>query len=69
MNNLIKLPCVIAKTTLSRSSVYLEIQKGTFPPPISIGERSVAWVEAEIDLWVEDKISESRNYSSTKEST
>lgn len=33
----------------SRSSLYDDIARGTFVPPISLGPRSVAWVESEVD--------------------
>ena len=40
---------VQAKTGLPRSTMYLEIQQGRFPKPVPLGERSVGWVEDEID--------------------
>jgi len=44
------------KTGLSRSSIYLGMQKGTFPKPISLGPRAVGWLEDEIDEWVLSRI-------------
>lgn len=44
------------RTGLSRSTIYLHIQKGTFPKPIKLGERSVGWLENEIDDWLESRI-------------
>lgn len=41
------------RTGLSRSTIYLRIQEGTFPKPISLGgARAVGWLENEIDAWV-----------------
>lgn len=40
------------RTGLSRSTIYLRIQEGTFPKPINLGERAVGWVESEIDAWL-----------------
>jgi len=40
---LIRLPEVKARVGLSRSSIYLKISEGTFPPPVKLGVRSVAW--------------------------
>ena len=43
---------VEARTGLSRSTIYLRIQKGTFPKPINLGARAVGWVKDEIDAWL-----------------
>ena len=63
-NKLIRLKEVMTRTGLSRSSIYAQIQNGTFPKSISIGERSVAWIEQEISDWIDAKISASRQTSS-----
>ena len=61
VNNLIRLNRVIERTGLSRSTIYAQIQNGTFPKPISLGERSVAWIDDEITDWIDAKISASRD--------
>jgi len=53
---LIKLNEVKARTGLSRSSIYAYIDKGLFPAQIKLGERSVAWLDSEIESWVNSKI-------------
>jgi len=40
------------RTGLSRSTIYLRIQKGTFPRPINLGVRAVGWLENEIEAWL-----------------
>ena len=60
MNNLIKLNSVKLMTGLSKSSIYNMMHKEGFHKKIYIGERAVAWVEAEIQQWIEDKIYQSR---------
>ena len=45
-------------TGLSRSSIYLRIQRGTFPAPIKLGARAVGWLEQEIEAWLEARVSE-----------
>ena len=57
---LIRLPEVMNKTGLSRSSVYLKIGNGDFPQSVSIGDRSVAWVESEVDDWITSKVDGNR---------
>jgi len=43
-------------TTLSRSSIYDMIKRGVFPKPIKIGERAVAWREADIIAWLDARM-------------
>jgi prophage regulatory protein len=53
---LIRLREVMAKTGLSRSYVYALAQKGQFPKPVKLSERSVAWIEAEVLAWIDERI-------------
>jgi prophage regulatory protein len=53
---LIRLNELISKTGLSRSRIYQLIHEEKFPTNVSLGGRSVAWVESEIDRWIEDVI-------------
>jgi prophage regulatory protein len=57
MNRLIKLSEVMALTGLSRSHTYALAKQGQFPKPIKLTERSSAWVEAEVQEWIESRIS------------
>ncbi|RSM21856.1 AlpA family phage regulatory protein [Aeromonas salmonicida] len=52
---LLKLKDVIAITSLSKASVYRQMNAGTFPKPIVTGPRSVAWIDHEIYEWIESK--------------
>ncbi|WP_462169458.1 AlpA family transcriptional regulator [Pseudoalteromonas lipolytica] len=54
---LIKLKEVMQKTSLGHSSIYKFIAEGTFPKQVSLGARSVAWVESEVDEWIFEKVS------------
>lgn len=58
--NLLRLPAVEKATGYRRSTIYKLIHEGKFPSPISLGSRASAWVEDEINAWVERRISESR---------
>jgi len=53
---MLKLKEVQKLTGLSRSSIYAYIDKGLFPAQVKLGLRSVAWVESEIESWVDSKI-------------
>ena len=58
---LIRRPQVETRTGKSRSTIYADIQAGTFPAPVRIGARSVAWIESEIDAWLDKQIAASRS--------
>ena len=45
----LRLPKVLAKTGLGRSTLYAQMAEGVFPPNIAIGVRARAWVESEVD--------------------
>ena len=57
---ILKLPDVMAITGLSRSSIYALIQNDAFPIQINLGERSVGWLETEIDIWIQQKVKQRR---------
>lgn len=61
MHTIIKLPQVKARTGLSRSSIYAFISQGAFPKPIRLGERSVGFLQNEIDDWIDQRIKASRS--------
>lgn len=46
-----RLPAVMAAVGMSRTTIYERIKAGTFPAPIQLGARSVAWDEIEIAEW------------------
>ena len=47
----IKLTEVKTLTSLSTSEIYRRIAAGTFPTQITLGPKSVAWLEAEVLAW------------------
>lgn len=56
MLKLMRLPEVRNVVGLSKSEIYRQINFGTFPEPISIGARSVAWTEASVQEWIQSKV-------------
>ncbi len=58
---LIRLPEVMKKTGFGKAWIYRLISKGCFPQPVKIGLRAVAFVESEVDNWIHETISSSRN--------
>ncbi|WP_415903196.1 helix-turn-helix transcriptional regulator [Neptuniibacter sp. QD29_5] len=55
---LIRLPEVLKMTSLSKSSLYRRIDAHTFPDSVSLGGRSVAWIEEEVLAWIQARIEE-----------
>ena len=56
----LRLPKVKALTGLSKSSLYELIRAESFPAPIHLGPRTVAWVSSEVRQWAAERISNSR---------
>ncbi|MFC0683057.1 MULTISPECIES: AlpA family transcriptional regulator [Novosphingobium] len=48
---LLRRPEVERETGLSRSAIYRYMQEDTFPKPLRIGRRSVAWPLSDIEKW------------------
>lgn len=61
-NRLIRRKEVQTKTGLCASSIYALMKQGKFPHPIHLSIRRVAWIESEVDLWIEERIT--KNYGS-----
>jgi prophage regulatory protein len=43
-------------TARSRSAIYEGIATGTFPKPVKIGARAVAWPESVIRNWIAERM-------------
>ena len=55
---LLRMPDLKAKIPLQKTHIYEEIRKGTFPKPVKLGPRAVAWVESEVDAWIVERITQ-----------
>lgn len=51
-----RLPTVETQTGLSKSEIYRRIRLGTFPKPLQLGARAVAWQACTIEAWVKSLI-------------
>ena len=58
--NLIRLREVMKITGFGRSQIYKLINIGEFPKQIQISPGSVAWLESELEAWMEERIRLSR---------
>ena len=53
---LIKIKEVIKMISLSRATIYKYMADDSFPKPVSLGTKAVAWVEDEVENWIVEKI-------------
>ena len=62
----IRLPEVLSRTGYVRTSIYRKMEDGDFPKSVKLGGpledsitfdcRAVAWIEDEVDQWIESRI-------------
>ena len=52
---LLRLPDVIARVGLSRSTIYRATANGGFPRPLKLTAQTVAWRESEINAWIDSR--------------
>ena len=70
----IRLPEVLSRTGYGRTTIYRKMEDGSFPRSVKLGGpledpnafdcRAVAWIEDEVEQWIESRIEE-RNSGST----
>lgn len=58
---ILRLPEVMARTGLRKSSIYNAIKAGQFPSHVALGLRAVGWRSSEIDAWIQSRASAVRN--------
>jgi prophage regulatory protein len=63
--NFLTVKQVIARTGLSRSTIWRLVRKGDLPSPIKIG-RSVRWRESDLDKWEEEIAQQTANAVQSK---
>ena len=65
----IRLPEVLSRTGYGRTTIYRKMEDGSFPSsvkldgrppknPEAFDSRAVAWIEDEVDQWIESRIEE-----------
>ena len=57
---ILRWPSVQSITGMARSTLYKAMKDGEFPRPISIGSRSVGWLESDVRAWLDRRIALSR---------
>jgi prophage regulatory protein len=49
----LRLPSVVRRTGLARSTIYRLISEREFPPPVKLAGRAVGWRRSDLDRWSE----------------
>ena len=65
-NRFIRLNEVMSRTGYGRTSIYRKMEDGSFPKSLKLGgppkdpnvfdSRAIAWIENEVDQWIESRI-------------
>jgi prophage regulatory protein len=55
---LLRTPAVEKITGFSKAEIYRRVKVGTFPQPLKLGRRSLAWVATDIENWIKDLVKE-----------
>lgn len=55
----LRLPEVMDRCGLGRSSIYQYMKDGRFPKSIQLGSKAVAWSEQSIDEWINSVVKNS----------
>lgn len=53
---LLRLPAVEERTGLKKSTIYAGVKARTFPAPVRLSARAVAFREEEIDRWISERV-------------
>lgn len=54
--NLLRISEVSKRTTISKPHIYTLIRQGKFPKPIKLSVNSSAWLENDINTWLDARI-------------
>ena len=53
---IVRLRTVIARTGLSRSTIYRKMAEGTFPAKLQISTNGTGWHESDINRWIANPV-------------
>lgn len=57
---ILRLPQVISRTGIARSTIYQKMNNDQFPQQINLGTRAVGWLEQDIEEWISQRIALSK---------
>ncbi len=60
-NRFLRMREILSRSGLGRTTIYKMMEDGTFLPNVSLGARSSAWLESEIEAWISARQPEERD--------
>ncbi len=54
-NQMLRAPEVMARTGLSRVTIWRRVKAGKFPAPYILGENSIGWTAQSIEDWLDSR--------------
>ncbi len=57
---LLRIARVQERTGLARSTIHAKVANGSFPRPIALGRRAVAWSSEDVTEWINQQVEQSR---------
>ena len=48
---ILRLPAVMERVGLCRTTIYRRVRAGTFPAPVDLGNGLIGWTDTVIDTW------------------
>ena len=52
IERILRLPTVLAEIDISAATLWRWVKDKSFPQPISLGGRSIGWLQTEINEWI-----------------
>lgn len=52
---MLRAPEVMARTGLSRTTLWRRVRAGTFPPPVELGVNAIGWPASVIEAWLANR--------------
>lgn len=53
-DRILRIAAVLARTGLTRSTLYRKIQQGSFPKQVRIAARCAGWRESAVNAWLQN---------------
>ncbi len=58
---MLRLPAVKERVGLSNSQIWKMVKDKTFPQPVKLSANISAWIDKEVENWIQERIAASRN--------
>ena len=55
MPEMLRPPEVVARTGLSRTTIWRRVRAGTFPAPVELGANSIGWPADAVEAWLKSR--------------